>query len=81
MHEPATLNEITVNKAKFESLPKDVQQIFAWACGDEHCQLTAENDANNAGALETLIRQHNVQLRSVCRTTSSRPTARHGARC
>ena len=26
-------------------------------------QATAENDANNAGALETLIRQHNVQLK------------------
>jgi len=63
LHEPATLNEITVNKAKFEALPKDIQQIFAWGCGDEHNQATAENDANNAGALETLIRQHGVQLR------------------
>lgn len=65
MHEPATLNEITVNKAKFEALPKDVQQIFAWGCGDEHSQLTAENDASNAGALEVLIKQHNVQLRKL----------------
>lgn len=65
LHEPATLNEITVNKAKFASLPKDVQQIFAWACGDEHSQLTAENDANNAGALEVLIKQHGVQLKKL----------------
>ena len=65
MHEPATLNEITVNKAKFDALPKDVQQIFAWGCGDEHGQLTAENDASNAGALEVLIKQHNVQLRKL----------------
>lgn len=63
LHEPATLNEISVNKAKFDSLPKDIQQIFAWACAEEHVQLTAENDANNAGALEVLIRKHNVQLR------------------
>ncbi len=65
MHEPATINEITVNKAKFDALPKDIQQIFAWGCGDEHLQATAENDANNAGALETLIRQHNVQLKKL----------------
>ena len=67
MHEPATLNEITVNKAKFDALPKDIQQIFAWGCGDEHVQLTAENDASNAGALETLIKQHNVQLKQASR--------------
>jgi len=65
MHEPATINEITVNKAKWDTLPKDVQQIFAWGCGDEQVHVTAENDANNAGALETLIRQHNVQLRKL----------------
>jgi TRAP-type mannitol/chloroaromatic compound transport system substrate-binding protein len=63
LHEPATINEITVNKAKFDSLPKDLQRIFEWACADEYVQLTAESDASNAGALETLIRQHNVQLR------------------
>jgi TRAP-type mannitol/chloroaromatic compound transport system substrate-binding protein len=63
LHEPATLNEITVNKAKFEALPKDIQKIFEWACGDEYVQLTAENDASNASALETLIKQHNIQLR------------------
>lgn len=65
MHEPSVINEITVNKAKFDALPKDIQQIFAWGCGDEHSQLTAENDASNAGALEVLIRQHNVQLRKL----------------
>lgn len=65
LHEPATINEISVNKAKFDALPKDIQQIFAWGCGDEHCQFTADNDANNAGALEALIRQHNVQLRKL----------------
>ena len=65
VHEPATVNEITVNKARFATLPKDIQQIFAWGCGDEHCQFTADNDANNAGALEALIRQHGVQLRKL----------------
>jgi TRAP-type mannitol/chloroaromatic compound transport system substrate-binding protein len=63
MHEPATINEITVNKARWDALPKDIQQIFAWGCGDEHNQVTADNDANNGSSLEVLVRQHNVQLR------------------
>lgn len=63
MHEPATLNEVSVNKARFEALPKDIQRIFAFICADEHCEATAENDANNAGALATLIAQHKVQLK------------------
>ena len=63
MHEPATLNEITVNKAKWDALPKEIQQIFAWGCSDEHIQFTAECDASNAGALATLVHQHKVQLR------------------
>jgi TRAP-type mannitol/chloroaromatic compound transport system substrate-binding protein len=65
MHEPSVINEMTVNKAKWEALPKDIQQIFTYACGYEHGTLTAENDASNASALEVLIRQHNVQLRKL----------------
>jgi hypothetical protein len=64
MHEPGTRTR-SPSMAKFDALPKDVQQIFAWACGDEHVQLTAESDASNAGALEVLIKQHNVQLKKL----------------
>jgi TRAP-type mannitol/chloroaromatic compound transport system substrate-binding protein len=63
MHEPASLYEISVNKAKWDALPSDVQRIFALACGDEYVQLTAEGDASNARALATLVGQHKVQLR------------------
>ncbi|MCW5749133.1 MAG: TRAP transporter substrate-binding protein [Alphaproteobacteria bacterium] len=63
MHEPAVLAETSVNKAKFEALPKDVQQIFAYVCSEEYLQQSSEADASNAGALATLITQHKVQLK------------------
>lgn len=63
MHEPGTQIEITVDKKKFEALPKDVQQIFAWCCSDENLRQTAEFNARNGEALEILVRQHGTQLR------------------
>lgn len=63
MHEPGTMGEISVNKAKFEALPKSVQLAFEWAVSDEYLTQTAEADASNASSLEVLIRQHNVQLK------------------
>ncbi|MGE0224436.1 MAG: TRAP transporter substrate-binding protein [Acetobacteraceae bacterium] len=63
MHEPATMAEISVNKAKFDALPKSTQLAFEWAVGDEYLKQTAEADASNAGSLEVLIKQHQVQLK------------------
>ena len=63
MHEPGTYAEVAVDKKKFEALPKDVQQIFALCAADENVRLTSEFNARNGEALETLVRQHNVQLR------------------
>ena len=63
MHEPGTQIEVTVDKAKFTALPKDVQRIFEASCHNENNLLTSEFNARNGGALETLIRQHNVQLK------------------
>ena len=63
MHEPGTMGEISVNKAKFAALPKSVQLAFEWAVADEYLKQTAEADANNASSLEILIQQHNVQLK------------------
>lgn len=63
MHEPATMGELSVNKAKFDALPKSAQLAFEWAVSDEYLTQTAEADASNASALEVLIKQHNVQLK------------------
>jgi TRAP-type mannitol/chloroaromatic compound transport system substrate-binding protein len=63
MHEPATQIEVTVDKKKFEALPKDLQLIFAACCGEENDTFTAEFNYRNGAALDTLINQHKVQLR------------------
>ena len=63
MHEPATMAEISVNKAKFDALPKDIQRAFEWAVADEYLTQTAESDGSNAGSLDVLLKQHKVQLK------------------
>lgn len=63
MHEPGTEVEITVDKAKFAELPKDVQAIFELATRAEDLTFTAEFNARNGQALETLINEHGVELR------------------
>jgi TRAP-type mannitol/chloroaromatic compound transport system substrate-binding protein len=63
MHEPGTTLEVTVDKKKFTALPADVQRIFAECARAESEKLLAEFNARNGQALETLIRQHNVQLK------------------
>ncbi len=63
MHEPGTHTETTVDKKKFLALPKDIQMIFEACCRNENNLLTSEFNARNGGALETLIRTHNVQLK------------------
>src|SRR5690606_38649241 len=61
MHEPGTQIEGTVDKAKLTALPKDVQRNFKACCHNENNLLTSELNARNGGALETLIRERQVQ--------------------
>lgn len=63
MHEPGTQIEITFDKKKFLALPKDLQAILVACCKAENETLTSEFNARNGAALETLVRQHQVQLR------------------
>ena len=63
MHEPGTTLEVTVDKKKLTALPKDVQRIFEECCKAESDKLLAEFNARNGQALQTLVQQHNVQLR------------------
>lgn len=63
MHEPGTGAEFTVDKAKFEALPADVQQILVACVGAESEQFTAEFNWRNGNALVTLVNEHGVQLK------------------
>lgn len=63
--EPGSNLEITINKKELESLPKDLQSIVLHACRVSADELSAEYTARNASALETLVTQHNVQVKKL----------------
>lgn len=66
-HEPAPAIECSMNKQKYDSLSKDFKAAIAYAC-DAECELMlADYNANNGRALNTLVRQHGVQLRQLPR--------------
>lgn len=63
LHEPGPAGCLTVNKAAFDALPKDLQAIVQRATGDEALRMLAEMTAGNGAALTALIEKHNVALR------------------
>jgi TRAP-type mannitol/chloroaromatic compound transport system substrate-binding protein len=63
-HEPGTILEAMVNKEALEALPKDLQAIVLNACKLVNQELLAEYTARNPEALETLVNEHNVELRA-----------------
>lgn len=64
-NQPSGLVELVVNRTQYEALPADLQQIIAIAAQAEHDQGFAEANAGNARALQTLIRDHKVQVRQL----------------
>jgi TRAP-type mannitol/chloroaromatic compound transport system substrate-binding protein len=64
-NQPSGMIELVVNRAKYEALPQDLQQIVAIAAQAEHDQGLAEANAGNAQALQTLITEHEVQVRQL----------------
>lgn len=61
--EPSAALEVTVNKSAFESLPADLQRIVEVAAHAENNIVTADFNANNLRALDTLTTEHGVTLR------------------
>lgn len=64
-NQPSGLVELVVNRAQYEALPVDLQQIVAIAAQAEYEQGLAEANAGNANALNTLITQYGVQVRQL----------------
>ena len=62
-HEPGTTLEATINKAAFESLPKDLQSIVMNACSVVNQDMLLEYTARNNSALDTLLNKHKVDMR------------------
>jgi len=62
-HEPGTTMECMINQAAFETLPADLQSIVMTACKAVNLDMLSEFTARNNQALQTLVHEHNVQLR------------------
>ena len=62
-HEPGTTLEAMVNKDAFDALPEDLQAIVRAAARVTNDDMLAEFTAQNNRALETLVNEHDVQLR------------------
>lgn len=62
-HEPGTTMECLINQEAYESLPADLQSIVMNACRVVNADMLAEYTARNNKALQTLINEHNVDVR------------------
>ena len=63
-HEPGSTLEMIINRGAFESLPEDLREIVMACAGATNDRMLAEFTARNAEALQTLVRDHGVELRA-----------------
>jgi TRAP-type mannitol/chloroaromatic compound transport system substrate-binding protein len=63
--EPGPTLECMVNKAAYETLPEDLREIVDACCRAVNASMLAEYTARNQQALDTLVREHDVQLRQL----------------
>ncbi|MBM6550622.1 TRAP transporter substrate-binding protein [Marinomonas ostreistagni] len=61
--EPGSTIETFINKDAFEALPEDLQLIVRAAARQANAEMLDEFTALNNSALETLINEHNVNLK------------------
>ena len=62
-HEPGTALETFVNKPAYDALPPHLQSVVAQAAQAANLDMLSEFHARNGQALDTLINEHNVQLK------------------
>ncbi len=63
-HEPNGTGECLIHRPSLEKLSPELQLIIENACATENAYSLAESEWHNAIALEKLVREHNVQLRT-----------------
>lgn len=61
--EPGSALEMIINQAAFDSLPEDLREIVLTCASATNDRMAAEFTARNAEALQTLVRDHGVQVR------------------
>ncbi|MCP5231110.1 MAG: ABC transporter substrate-binding protein, partial [Zoogloeaceae bacterium] len=62
-HEPGSTMECMINKEALEALDEDLQVIVLNACRVANQDMLADFTARNNAALETLVKEHKVELR------------------
>jgi TRAP-type mannitol/chloroaromatic compound transport system substrate-binding protein len=62
--EPGLATELAVDKAKFTALPADLQAIVRSCCQAAYDDMASDFYANDPRALEALVNEHGVQVRS-----------------
>lgn len=62
-HEPGPGLEVVVNKARYDALPADLQQIVQYACSSVANETLADFHYHNIVSLDPLVAQHGVELR------------------
>ncbi|TVP88006.1 MAG: TRAP transporter substrate-binding protein [Pseudomonadaceae bacterium] len=63
--EPSAVLELTINQRAFEQLPNDLQAVVRAAARATNQVMLDEYTLRNAEALDTLVNQHQVQLRKL----------------
>ena len=63
-HEPGPILELMVNQKAYDSLPADLQAIVEYGARYANQDMLDEYTARNIEALEKLVNEHKVQLRS-----------------
>ena len=64
-HEPGTTLECMVNQKAFETLPEELQAIVLNAARVANQDMLSEYMARNNQALQTLVKEHHVELRAL----------------
>ncbi len=62
-HEPTACLEAMINQQAFDALPEDLKSIVELAAMAANQNMLAEFNANNQRALDTLVNEHQVELR------------------
>lgn len=60
--EPGLATEITVNKAKFQALPEDLQEIVRVCAQASYDDVASDMYANDPRALQALVNEHGVNV-------------------
>ena len=63
LRQPASYQDVAINRAKWDALPKDLQAIVKWACWAEVIRMTAYSVDLDSKAMDELEKKHGVQVR------------------